>query len=118
MTLRPMAYLGHCNLLLPADYDRAIQIDPDYADAYCNRRLAYQAKGEVVKAVSDLKMCIGLSADPEATKAAQQALREAKKSPSQSWSWTRFKPFTKSIQGQPLGLLTTHLCSCMMYEVE
>jgi hypothetical protein len=35
----------------------------------------------VAKAVGDLEMCIGLSTDPEVTEAAQQALREAKKSP-------------------------------------
>jgi tetratricopeptide (TPR) repeat protein len=64
-----------------ADYDRAIEIDPDDADAYYNRGLTYQARGEVAKAVSDLEMCIGLSTDPEVTEAAQQALREAKKSP-------------------------------------
>jgi tetratricopeptide (TPR) repeat protein len=64
-----------------ADYDRAIEIDPDDADAYYNRGLTYQARGEVAKAVSDLEMCIGLSTDPEVTETAQQALREAKKSP-------------------------------------
>jgi tetratricopeptide (TPR) repeat protein len=64
-----------------AGYDRAIELDPDDADAYYNRGLTYQAKGEVTKAVGDLEMCIGLSTDPEVTEAAQQALREAKKSP-------------------------------------
>lgn len=63
-----------------ADYNRAIQVDPDDADAYYSRGLAYNKKGEVAKAVSDLEKCIELSTKPELTKAAQQALREAKQS--------------------------------------
>lgn len=50
------------------------------ADAYYNRGLAYHEKGEAPDAVNDLEKCIGLSTDPKLTKAAQQALRKAKKS--------------------------------------
>jgi len=56
-------------------------LDPDNADAYCNRGLDYQEKGELARALSDLEKCISLSTDPELTKDAQQALFEVKNSP-------------------------------------
>ena len=63
------------------DYNKGVELDPNHALAYYNRGLAYQAKGEAPEAVNDLERCIGLSTDPQLTEAAQQALREAKKSP-------------------------------------
>lgn len=64
-----------------ADYGKAIELDPSHALAYYNRGVAYREKGEIPKAVSDLEKCIALSADPELTEAAQQALYEIKNSP-------------------------------------
>jgi tetratricopeptide (TPR) repeat protein len=64
-----------------ADYDKAIELRPNHLSAYYNRGLAYRKKGEVPKAVSDLEKFIGLSTDPELTKAAEQALSEMKYSP-------------------------------------
>jgi tetratricopeptide (TPR) repeat protein len=61
-----------------ADYSKAILLNPNDADAYYNRGCAYSEKGEVDKAVSDLKRCIELSTDRELTKAAQQELRKMK----------------------------------------
>ena len=63
-----------------ADFNKAVELDPNDANAYYNRGLAYHEKGEAPEAVNDLEKCIGLSTDPERTKAAQQALRKAKKS--------------------------------------
>jgi tetratricopeptide (TPR) repeat protein len=62
------------------EYDKAIELNPNDALAYYNRGLACSKRGEVPKAVNDLEKCIGLSTDPNLTKAAQRALREAKKS--------------------------------------
>jgi uncharacterized membrane protein YhaH (DUF805 family)/regulator of sirC expression with transglutaminase-like and TPR domain len=64
-----------------ADYSKAIELNPKDSLAYYNRGLAYSKRGEVPKAVSDLVKCIELSTDPELAKDAQEALREAKKSP-------------------------------------
>lgn len=64
-----------------ADYNKAIELDPNNALAYYNRGLAYHEEGEVPEVVNDLEKCIGLSADPELTKDAQQALRKIKNSP-------------------------------------
>jgi tetratricopeptide (TPR) repeat protein len=64
-----------------ADYNKAIELNPNDADAYYNRGVIYGDKGEVDKAVCELKRCIELSTDSELVGAAQQALREAKKSP-------------------------------------
>ena len=55
-------------------------MDPNDAQAYYNRGLDYQNKGEVSKAVSDLEKCIGLSSDQELARDAQQALLEMKNS--------------------------------------
>jgi len=81
---RAYAYgeIGEYNKAI-ADYSKAIELNPSDAQAYYNRGLDYHNKGEVPKAVSDLEKCIGLSADPELTKDAQQALSEIKSSPSQ-----------------------------------
>ena len=38
-----------------ADYDQAIQLQPDLAVAYLNRGLAYKLKGEKEKAIADLE---------------------------------------------------------------
>jgi len=64
-----------------ADYNKVIELRPNHLSAYYNRGLAYRKKGEVPRAVSDLEKFIGLSTDPELTKAAQQALYEIKNSP-------------------------------------
>ena len=64
-----------------ADYNKAIELRPNHVLAYYNRGLAYRKEGEVPRAVSDLEKFIGLSTDPELTKAAQRALSEMKHSP-------------------------------------
>lgn len=37
-----------------ADYNRAIEFDPDYAEAYCNRGVTYDSLGDKEKARRDL----------------------------------------------------------------
>ncbi|MGD1701691.1 tetratricopeptide repeat protein [Dapis sp. BLCC M229] len=36
-----------------ADYDRAIQLDPEFVYAYLNRGLTYNDRGEYEKALAD-----------------------------------------------------------------
>ena len=46
-----------------ADYDRAIQLKPDYAEAYVNRGWAYNAKGDYDRAIADFDRAIQLKPD-------------------------------------------------------
>jgi len=57
-----------------ADFDKAIELDPELAEAYNDRGYAYYLKGEVAKAVSDFEKCIELSNDPRLVAKAQQLL--------------------------------------------
>ena len=58
-----------------ADFSKAIELYPDYAEAYFNRAYAYHKKGgEVDKARSDLEKCMELSTDPRLLNAAQDLL--------------------------------------------
>ncbi|MFC2006963.1 tetratricopeptide repeat protein [Chloroflexota bacterium] len=53
------------------ELNKAIDLDPEYADAYYNRGIAYDKSGEVGKAISDYEKCIELSNDYELVEAAQ-----------------------------------------------
>ena len=62
-----------------ADYDRAIQLNPAFADAYNNRGAAYRGKGDLNRAIADYQAA--LRVDPRLEAAAQnlatvQALRK------------------------------------------
>ena len=46
-----------------ADYDRAIQLNPDYATAYNNRGLSYSNKGDEDRAIADYDRAIQLNPD-------------------------------------------------------
>ena len=46
-----------------ADYDRAIQLKPDYADAYVGRGVAYGEKGDYDRAIADFDRAIQLKPD-------------------------------------------------------
>lgn len=43
------------------ELDKAIELDPEYADAYYNRGLAYNNSGEIAKAISAYEKCVELS---------------------------------------------------------
>ena len=55
-----------------ADYDKAIQSEPDVAQGYCGRGLAYSKRGDAEKAVADFKKVLELSDDPALRQRAQQ----------------------------------------------
>ena len=46
-----------------ADYNKAIDLNPDYVDAYNNRGGAYHDKGEFDRAVADYNKAIDLKSD-------------------------------------------------------
>ena len=46
-----------------ADFDRAIQLKPDYAEAYANRGWAYNNKGDYDRAIADFDRAIQLKPD-------------------------------------------------------
>jgi tetratricopeptide (TPR) repeat protein len=49
-----------------SDYDKAIQLKPDYADTYYDRGIAYFNKGETQKAIADFRKVLELSANDSA----------------------------------------------------
>ena len=55
-------YLGHYAAAI-TDYNRAIQLKPDYADAYNNRGLAKQSLGQHAAAIADYDKAIQLKPD-------------------------------------------------------
>jgi tetratricopeptide (TPR) repeat protein len=58
-----------------ADYTKAIEIKPDYVDAYGNRGIAYSAKGDKDRAIADLRKSLTFFTDPGERERAMQALR-------------------------------------------
>ena len=46
-----------------ADFTEAIELQPDFADAYYNRGIAYHEKREYDRAIVDYTMTIGLKPD-------------------------------------------------------
>ena len=46
-----------------AEYDQAIQLKSDYAEAYVNRGLAYAGKGDYDRAIADYDEAIQLQPD-------------------------------------------------------
>ncbi len=46
-----------------ADFDRAIEVQPDYAEAYSNRGEAYEDKGDYERAIADYGRAIELQPD-------------------------------------------------------
>jgi len=78
-------YKNGTTLVIDGEYEeaivelsKAIELDPEYADAYYNRGLAYNRSGEVAKAISDYEKCIELSDDPEVAKLVQELLDKLK----------------------------------------
>ena len=50
---------GLANLAIK-DYNKAIQLDPELAEAYCNRGVAYEHTGEFERAIADHTKAIEL----------------------------------------------------------
>ncbi|MFC2056779.1 tetratricopeptide repeat protein [Chloroflexota bacterium] len=74
-------YKNGASLVIDGEYEeaivelsKAIELDPEFADAYYNRGLAYDFSGEATKAISDYEKCIELSNDPELIEDAQTRL--------------------------------------------
>lgn len=68
-----LTYLGYAHYdkgefdLAIADYDRAIALQPDGADAFLHRSIAYTGKGDYARALVDCQQAIKLSQTSEAT---------------------------------------------------
>ena len=57
------------------DYDKAIQLKPDYDRAYYNRGQAYVQDGDFDKGIADFKKVLELSNDQALRPLAEQQLR-------------------------------------------
>jgi len=56
-----------------ADYTRALELDPKLADAYYNRGIAKQAKGNVNGAIADFKQTLEIDPITEEPSAVEGA---------------------------------------------
>ena len=48
-----------------ADYNKAIELDPQLAVAFYNRGMAYYQKGQYSEAIADFENVVNISADTE-----------------------------------------------------
>ena len=62
-----------------AEYDEAIRLDPQYADAYYNRGLVYEAEGKKAEAIADFEQHITLTNDRQSIKRSRQLIEELSK---------------------------------------
>jgi regulator of sirC expression with transglutaminase-like and TPR domain len=58
------------------DLDRAIQLNPDFADAYFHRGITYADKGEKEKAIEDLQKALELCGTSPLCQNARQELEK------------------------------------------
>jgi tetratricopeptide (TPR) repeat protein len=58
-----------------ADYNKALEINPNYAEAYNNRGFVYFFRGDSIKALDDLEKAqkFGYKVNPELLKSVQEA---------------------------------------------
>ncbi len=59
-----------------ADYNQALQLNPDDATTYNNRGVAYKAQGKTDQAIADFKRVLDLNPTPQVKSATQQRLWE------------------------------------------
>lgn len=64
-----------------AEYDRAIELDPDFADTYYNRGNAYYDKGELDQAIADFQKALRISSDPYLRQFAEENLESLEVNP-------------------------------------
>ena len=64
-----------------ADFDQAIALQPDLADAYYNRGNAYAHKGEYDRAIEDFRKVVEVSDNPAMRQYAEGRLQELGASP-------------------------------------
>lgn len=60
------------------DFDQAILLDSQYAEAYCGRGMAYAELGKREEAISDLEMALELGLDPGLEQETEKLLEELK----------------------------------------
>jgi len=58
------------------DFNKALELDPNLAQAYYNRGRAYQALGDREKAIADFQKVLEISQDADLRQRAQQHLDE------------------------------------------
>ena len=59
-----------------ADYGRTIRLEPNYADAYYARGMAYKDKKMRIRAIADLRRFLNLSNDLEYRRYTLDALKD------------------------------------------
>jgi len=62
-----------------AEFDEAIRLNPDYTKAYYNRGLAYRLLGKKTEAITNFKVFITLTENPEWIEMASQQIEELSK---------------------------------------
>jgi Flp pilus assembly protein TadD len=62
------------------DFNKAIELKPDYAKAYYNRGITNLLKGDAMVAVADFNKAIQLSNDAKLIESARQRIEEVQKS--------------------------------------
>ena len=63
-------------MLVLLDYYMAIQLKPDYAEAYYYRGMVYKAEQKKDEAIADFKKVLELNIIPDLQKKAQDRLKE------------------------------------------
>jgi len=58
------------------EYNEAIRLNPEYAEAYNNRGLAYKEQGKKAEAIADFEKFITLTTNPQWIEMARQQIEE------------------------------------------
>ncbi|WP_445299662.1 tetratricopeptide repeat protein, partial [Microcoleus sp. B3-D3] len=54
----------------------ALKLNPKYAEAFYNRGIAYELKGDKVKAIESYRQALAVAQDPQVKELAQRKLKE------------------------------------------